>query len=50
MLYCSQIWGMMDVIIIFHFGLFFALLLTNNPKNQNFEKIKKNTWRCHHFT
>ena len=45
-----EAWYMMDVIIIFHFGLFFALLLTNNPKNQNFEKIKKNTWRCHHFT
>ena len=24
--------------------------LSNNPKNQNFEKSEKNTWRCHHFT
>ena len=31
-----------DVIFIFHFGLFFALLSPpNNPKNQNFEKKKK---------
>ena len=22
----------------------------NNPENQNFEKIKKNVWECHHFT
>ena len=22
----------------------------NNPKNQNFEKNEKNTWRYHHFT
>ena len=22
----------------------------NNPKNQNFEKMKKSTWRYHHFT
>ena len=21
----------------------------NNPKNQNFEKIKKTTWRYYHF-
>ena len=30
-----------DVIVIFHFGLFFALLPTNTPKNQNFTKMKK---------
>ena len=31
-----------DVIVISHFGLFFALLPPpNSPKNQNFEKIKK---------
>ena len=43
-----------DVIFIFHFGLFFALLSPpNNPKNQNFEKKKKNVknaWKYHHFT
>ena len=27
--------------IFCHFGLFFALLLPNNPENQNFEKMKK---------
>ena len=29
-----EIWHMMDV-IIFYFGLFFAVLPPNNPKNQN---------------
>ena len=36
-----EIWCMTDVIVIFHFGLFFALLPPNSPKNQNFEKMKK---------
>ena len=36
--------------IFSYFGPFFALLPPNNPQNQNFEKIKKNTWRYHHFT
>ena len=31
-----------DVIIIFHFELFFALLPPNSPKNQNLKKMKKN--------
>ena len=31
------LWCVADVIVIFHFGLFFALL----PKNQNFKKMKK---------
>ena len=36
-----KIWSMMDRIFC-HFGLFFALLQhPNNPKNQNFEKMKK---------
>ena len=30
-----------DVIVFFHFGLFFALSPPKNPKNQNFEKEKK---------
>ena len=39
------------VIVIFHFALFIPLLPTDNPKNQNFEKMKKrNTWRYHPFT
>ena len=48
-----EIWHVTNVIVIFHFGLFFALLppplpLTD-PKIQNFNKIK-NSWRYHHFT
>ena len=38
------------VIVIFHFGLFLALLPPNSPKNQNFKKMKKIAWRYHHFT
>ena len=29
------------MVIFCHFGQFFAFLPTNNPKNQNFEKMKK---------
>ena len=37
-----KIWSMTDRIIC-HFGPFFALLPPpKNPKNQNFEKMKKN--------
>ena len=32
-----------------HFRPFLALLPTYNPKNKNFEKMKKNTWRYYHF-
>ena len=32
---------MVLTVIIFHFGLFFALLPPNSPKNQNFKKMKK---------
>ena len=43
-----EIWHMTDVIVAFHFGLFFV---PNSPKNQNLEKMKKkNAWRYHHFT
>ena len=35
-----QIWSAMDRIFC-HFGLFFALLPPNNPKNQNFVKMEK---------
>ena len=35
----SEIWRMTDVIVIFNFGLFFALLPPKNPKNENFKKI-----------
>ena len=43
-----DIWCVTDVIVIFHFGLFFALYTPNNPKNENLKKNEKNTWRCHH--
>ena len=45
-----EICCMTDIIVIFHFGLFFALLpflpffaifCPNSPKNQNFKKMKK---------
>ena len=35
-----EIWSATDKIFC-HFGLFFALLPFNNPKNQNFVKIEK---------
>ena len=42
------------VIVIFHFGLFFALLPPSPPHPLKAQKIKflkkwKNTWRYHHF-
>ena len=33
---------------LFPFGIYWWAL--KNPKNQNFEKMKKNCWRYHHFT
>ena len=39
-----EIWCVKDVIVIIHFGLFFALLPPpppNSLKNQNFKKMKK---------
>ena len=36
-----EIWCMTNVIAIFHFGLFFALLPPNSPKNQNEKFFKK---------
>ena len=37
-----EIWGVTDVIVIFYFGLLFALLIPlTAPKNQNFKKMKK---------
>ena len=37
-------------IIFCHFTLPHHLPPTNNPENQNFEKVKKNSWRQYHFT
>ena len=42
-----EIWCVTDVIVIFHFGLFFALL---QSKKSKFYENEKNTWRYHHFT
>ena len=41
MLYCSWDMAHMTDVIIFHFGLFFALYPPNSPKNENFKKMKK---------
>ena len=38
-----EIWHVTDVIIIFNFGPFFAILPANSPQNQNFKKLKKKT-------
>ena len=35
-----EIWSTTDIIFS-HFGPFFALLLPNNPENQNLKKMKK---------
>ena len=45
-----EIQPLMDVVFIFHFGLFFALFPPNNPKNQNFEKMKKKRLKISLFT
>ena len=45
-----EIWCMMDVIVIFHFGLFFALLPLQQPEKWKFPKKWKKSWRYHHFT
>ena len=37
----TEIWHVTDVIVIFHFGLFFALSPPNSLKNQNLKKMKK---------
>ena len=41
MLYCSWDMARDTCNCFFHFGLFFALLPPNSPKNQNFKKMKK---------
>ena len=45
------IWQVTGV-IIFHYGLFFALLLLggNSQKNEHFQKNLRNSWRYHQFT
>ena len=46
----SEIRRVTNVIVIFNFELFFALLTPNSPKNQNFKKMKKIARRYYHFT
>ena len=41
------VWLTQLFIILDHF---LHLYPPNNPENQNFEKMKKNAWRYHHFT
>ena len=48
MVYCSW-YGVWHVIVIFYFGLFFALLPHNFPEKWKFKKNEKNTWRYCHF-
>ena len=36
-----KIWHVMDVIVTFHFGLFFALLPPKQPIKSKFKKKKK---------
>ena len=48
MVYCSW-YGVWHVIVIFYFGLFFALLPRNFPEKWKFKKNEKNTWRYCHF-
>ena len=42
-----EIWHVTDVIVIFHFGLCFAILPPFQLKKQKFQKNEKNTWRYH---
>ena len=45
------LWYRVSQTEIGNYASFFALLPpTKNQKNQNFEKMKKNCWRYHHFT
>ena len=50
MLHCSWDMACDRCIVIFHFGLFFALLPPNRPENENFKKNEKKAWRCLYFT
>ena len=40
-------YGMTNVIVIFHFGLFFALIPPYQPKKWKFHKNGKKPWRYH---
>ena len=45
-----EIWCVTNVIVTFHFGLFFAILPPYHPKKSKSQKNEKNAWRYHHFT
>ena len=45
-----EIWRVTDVIVIFHFGLIFALLPPKRPRKLKILKNEKKPWRYHHFT
>ena len=45
-----EIWHMLDVIVIFHFGQCLALLPQLTAQKMKISKQWKNTWRYHHFT
>ena len=45
-----EIWHMTHIIIIFHFGLFFALLKSKKSNFKKKKERKRKFWRCHHFT
>ena len=42
--------GARQTFLLVILGHFLSFYPTNNPKKQNFEKMKKNAWRHHHFT
>ena len=44
-----EIWSVTRRILSF-WTVFCPFTLPKDPENQNFEKIKKNTWRYYHFT
>ena len=46
MIICYTCLRLTDVIVFFHFGLFFVLL---QPKKSKFKKNEKNPWRYHYF-
>ena len=45
-----EIWHVTDVIVIFHFGQFFALIPPYQPKKWKFHKNGKKLWSYHHLT
>ena len=45
-----EIWCMTNVIFIFHFWLFFALLPPSQPEKSKFKKNEKIAMRYYHFT